>query len=214
LAWAFFAVFALKTAVSPNNNINHVGAQKMKLQLFKKIFSALIVLVCMSSQANAALITSNFSDLGSNQWSVDLSLTNDRDAAGINEFTVYFSETLFANLSVISSPADWDGFVAQSDLSLGWPGFFDSYNPLGLGLGNSQSGFKIGFTFLGQGTPSPLAFDIIGADFLPTSSGTSTNVTSKVPEPATGVLMLVGCVILGLRRRVNVKTSVQHGVAA
>lgn len=174
----------------------------MKQHFLKTFFSGLILL-CAFSSAQAALITSNFSDLGSNKWSVDLTLTNNTDAAGINEFTVYFSETLFSNLEVLSSPSAWDSFVAQPDLFLASPGFFDSYNPIALALGGSQGGFKIGFTFLGQGAPGALSFDIIGEDFQPTSSGTSTVVTTQVPEPSVFWLMLAGCVVLVARRRAH-----------
>lgn len=173
----------------------------MKQLFLKKIFPVLAIFVCAIHSAQAALITSNFSNLGSNQWTVDLTLTNDNDASGINEFTVYFSELLFSNLAVISSPQDWDSFVAQPDLFLASPGFFDSYNLLGLAQGDSQTGFKIGFTFLGQDTPNGLPFEIIGADFQPTSSGTSTNVSARVSEPSTCALIMMGCAALFLGRR-------------
>jgi hypothetical protein len=172
----------------------------MKQPIVKKIFSILLFFTCAINSAHAALITSNFSDLGSNQWSVDLTLNNNSDAAGINEFTVYFSELLFSNLSVLTSPQAWDSFVAQPDVFLSSPGFFDSYNPQALALGDTQAGFTIGFTFLGQGAPGALAFDIIGEDFLPTSSGTSTNAPTHVPEPSALVLMLLGCAVLLLGR--------------
>lgn len=171
----------------------------MKLLSLKTFFSGFLLL-CAINSAQAAIITSQFSDLGSNQWTVDLSLTNDSDAAGINEFTVYFSESLFANLSIMASPSNWDSLIAQPDSFLASPGFFDAYNPVALALGSAQSGFKIGFTFLGQGAPAALPFDIIGADFQPTSSGTSTVVSSQVAEPSAVWLMLAGLVVVAARR--------------
>ena len=173
----------------------------MKQQVCVKIFSAIVILVCMASPAKAALITTNFSDLGSNQWTVDLTLANNSDNAGINEFSVYFSELFFSNLSIITSPQAWDSLVFQPDLFLGSTGVFDSYNPQALAFGSTQAGFTLVFTFLGQGAPSALPFDIIGADFLPTSSGTSTNPTVSVAEPSSALLMLLGCVLLGWSRR-------------
>lgn len=173
----------------------------MKQHFCKKIFSVFVLFICAISSAQAALITSNFSDLGSNQWSVDLTLTNNSDAAGINEFTVYFSELLFSNLSVLASPQAWDSFVAQPDLFLGSPGFFDSYNSQALTLGSTQSGFTIGFTFLGQGAPGSLSFDALDADFNLLSSGATSNAPTRVPEPSAVLLMLLGGVVLALGRR-------------
>jgi len=172
----------------------------MKLPIISKIFLSL-VFFCVIQSTQAALISSQFSDLGGNNWTVDLTLTNNSESAGINEFTLYFSESLYANLSVVSSPSSWDSFVAQPDLFLASPGFFDAYNPIGLSLGAVQSGFKIGFTFLGQGAPGELPFDIIGADFQPVSSGTSTVVAAQVVEPSALWLMLAGILVLAARIR-------------
>lgn len=172
----------------------------MRQPIFKKIFFAIIVGVCAINSAQAALITSHFSDHGSNQWTVDLTLTNDNHVAGINEFTVYFSELLFSNLSIISSPQSWDSFVAQPDLFLGSQGFFDTYNPLALALGESQTGFTISFTFLGQGTPDALSFDALDDNFNLISSGSTTNAATRVPEPSVFLLMLMGFSMLMLGR--------------
>ncbi|GGY88274.1 hypothetical protein GCM10011613_36650 [Cellvibrio zantedeschiae] len=175
-------------------------------QHFLKIFSTFVIFLCTINAAQAALITSNFSDLGGNQWTVDLTLTNDSNAAGINEFTVYFSELLFANLSVVNSPAAWDSFVAQPDLFLNSSGFFDSYSPIALALGSSQGGFTVGFTFLGQGAPGALAFNVLDGNFQLLSSGSTSNAPARVAEPSALWLMILGGLFL-LARRTR-KTSV------
>lgn len=173
----------------------------MKQHLFKKIIALFILCAAAINSAQAALITSNFSDLGSNQWTVDLTLTNDSDAAGINEFTIYFSELLFSNLSIINSPSAWDSLVVQPDLFLGSSGFFDSYNPIALALGSSQSGFTVGFTFIGQGAPGALSFDALDADFNLLSSGATSTAPTQVSEPSAFLLMSLGFVFLVLGRR-------------
>lgn len=173
----------------------------MKQHFFKKIFALFILCAAAINSAQAALITSNFSDLGGNQWTVDLTLTNDSDAAGINEFTVYFSELLFSNLSIINSPSAWDSLVVQPDLFLNSAGFFDSFNPTALALGNSQSGFTVGFTFLGQGAPGALSFDALDADFNLLSSGATSNAPARVSEPSAFLLMIFGFALLVVGRR-------------
>ena len=173
----------------------------MKSHLFKKIVSVLLLLAGVLSQAQAAIVTSNFHDLGGNKWTVDLSLKNTSDVAGINEFSVYFLPVSFSNLVLIASPISWDSFVAPADVALGASGFFDSFNPRALAFGASQGGFTVGFSFVGQGAPAALPFDIVGSNFAAISSGTS------VPEPSSGVLMLTACMIFGLNRKTRQGTA-------
>lgn len=174
----------------------------MKQQMFAKLFSAIVILVCLASPARAALITTNFSELVGNQGTVDIVLTNNSETAGIAEFSIYFSELLFSNLSIINSPQGWDSALSQPDIFSDWPGVFDSYTlDLPLALGASQAGFKLGFTYLGQGPLAPLNFDIIGDNWAVIASGTSINVTSHVTEPTPAVLILLGLAVVGFARR-------------
>lgn len=173
----------------------------MKPHVIRGLLAFGLFLLGALHQAQAAIITNTFTELGNNKWSVTLALTNDSEAAGINEFSLYFPQASYSALSVFASPANWDSFVAQSDALLGAPGFFDSYRPQALGIGDSLAGFTIGFTFLGLGAPEALAFDIIGSNFQPVFSGTSTIITAAVPEPATAWLMLAGCTLLAFKRK-------------
>ncbi len=161
------------------------------------------LLLCMSmASARAAIITGELTDLGSSQWSLDLTLTND-GAQGINEFSVYFSEALFSNLQLLSTPSDWDSIVAQPDIFLSSAGFFDSYNPLALLQGQSQSGFSLSFTYLGQGLPSELSFDIFADHFQWLSSGVSNPALASVAEPAPIALLLLGLLCVARIRRIH-----------
>jgi len=167
------------------------------------IFKAIAcVLLCINMNARAAIITGELTDLGNSQWSLDLALTNN-DAAGINEFSIYFSEVLFSNLQIVSTPSGWDSIVAQPDMFLNSAGFFDSYNPLALLQGHSQSGFSLRFTYVGQGLPSELPFDIFADNFQWLSSGVSSPALASVAEPAPLVLLLLGLLGVARVRRVR-----------
>ena len=168
-------------------------------QYFARWFFVLTFFSSFASHAQAALITSRFANIGGDNWTVDLSLNNTDLNQGINEFTVYFSESLFSNLIVISNPAAWDSLVAQSDMALAVPGFFDAYNSQALALGKTQSGFTIGFTFAGQQTPSSLPFDLIDDNFQVIASGTTAAAT--LGEPSAFMLLLIGTMLLLAQRK-------------
>lgn len=166
----------------------------MNTSLFYKISACLLLCLNMAS-ANAAVLTGELTDVGSSRWSLDLRLNNE-GAEGINEFSVYFSESLFSDLQLLDSPAGWDSFIAQPDSFLASAGFFDSYNPLALLPGHSQTGFSLSFTYLGQGLPSELPFDIFADNFQWLSSGVSHPALAKVAEPMPPVLLLLGLVCI------------------
>jgi len=80
-------------------------------------------------------------------------------------------------------------------------GFLDSL-ALGSGIaaGASLGGFEVRFTFLGQGTPPALRFDINDASFHPVFSGVTT--VAAIPEPQIAWLMLLGLgALAGARMR-------------
>lgn len=184
----------------------------MKLNVFKSISLLFTFLFCVCSPAKAALITTEFSEPVGNQGTVDinLSLASGENFSG---FSLYFSETLFANLDIIFSPAEWDSIVVQPDALLG-AGLFDSYNPAGL-----SSGFaRVSFTYLSDLPFQTLAYDFYDADFSIVESGSSTNVTTSVPESSSIILLLLGLIAVGLRQRArnsnNIFHSTQQQVAA
>ena len=153
----------------------------------------------VAGHAQAALITSHFEKVGGNNWRVDLSINNNDLAQGINEFTLYFSESQYSNLAVISNPAAWDSIVAQPDTALAAPGFFDTYNAQALALGETQSGFTLAFSFSGQQIPSSLPFDLIDDNFQVIASGTT--AAARLDEPAAFMLLLMGMVLLVILRK-------------
>jgi hypothetical protein len=166
----------------------------MKLNYFKSISLLFTFLFCMANPARAALITTEFSELVGNQGTVDinLSLASGENFSG---FSLYFSETLFADLNIIFSPAAWDSLVVQPDALLG-AGLFDSYNPAGLSSGVA----RVSFTYLSTLPFDVLAYDFYDADFSIVESGSTTNVTTSVPESSSIILLLLGLIAVALRQ--------------
>lgn len=166
----------------------------MKLNYFKSISLLFTFLFCVANPAKAALITTEFSELVGNQGTVEINLSI---ASGENfsGFSLYFSETLFSDLDIIFSPADWDSLVVQPDALLG-AGLFDSYNPAGLSSGVA----RVSFTYLSTLPFDALAYDFYDADFSIVESGSSTNVTTPVPESSSTILLLLGLIAVALRQ--------------
>lgn len=145
---------------------------------------ALAMLLCTSAVgANAATITYDVTNTSGNTWRYDYTVTNDTLGSDLFEFTVLFDYTLFENLAVDASPADWDSLVAQPDANIPDDGFFDSLNlTTGLPPDATQSGFSVLFDFLGSGSPGAQPFNIVDPDTFETiESGTT---VSAVPLPA------------------------------
>ena len=157
--------------------------------------------------SHAAVMVVSFSQLAGNQWQTDLVLVNDGTPEQITGFTVYFDQSLFTDLSIANSPADWDSLVIQPDLALASPGFFDSFvlNPANtLLLGQQQAGFSILVRYAGAGSPPMLPFEIVDADFNVLFSG----MTAPIPELPTVMLLTMGLgLIAACRRREKLVSS-------
>ena len=167
----------------------------MKQPFFNIIGLAFSLLFCIASPAKAGLITTEFSEVVNNQGTVDIYFSRDTGET-IQGFSLYFSETVFADLNIISSPLDWDSIVLQPDALLG-AGLFDSFKPNGLSSGVA----RIAFTYLSQLPLPALNYDFYDADFAVIESGTATNVIRSVPESASLMLLFMGLIALGLRAR-------------
>lgn len=158
--------------------------------MLRAAISFLIAILALGS-ARAAVMTADYVQLDVTTWTLELQVVNDGAPAEITGFTVWFDETVFANLAVSASPAAWDSIVIQPDTTLESAGFFDSVlidpgQPLV--FGERQGGFRVEFTFLGAGSPPMLPFEIVDLDFNVLYSGT----TTPIPEPRAALLMLMG----------------------
>lgn len=176
----------------------------MKLNFLKNIGLLFTFLLCAIHPAKAALITTEFSELVGNQGTVDinLSLASSENFSG---FSLYFSESLFADLDIIFSPVEWDSIVLQPDVLLG-AGLFDSYNLAGLSSGVA----RVSFTYLSTLPFDVLAYDFYDADFSIVESGSSTNVTASVPESSSIILLILGLIAVGLRHPACNSNNIFH----
>lgn len=167
------------------------------------------LLSAMPLLSRAAVVQSDYTLLSGNTWLADFTVINDGNPSQITGFTIYFSEDLFANLSLVGSPSTWDSLVIQPDTGLPAAGFLDSFVLLeadAIGAGGSQGGFRVQFDHL-AGTPPPaLRFDINDPSFNVVFSGTT--LVSVVPEPASMLLASLGlCGLLATTRRQRSRAS-------
>lgn len=168
-------------------------------RLFSLLVSSLLATL-VSHSAQAVTVQAELQFLGGSSYQYNYSITNDDVAAGFDEISLYFDKTLYQNLSVNGSPADWDSLVLQPDAFL--DGVFDSLALVQpLGLGESVSGFAVGFDWLGGSSlPGSQAFDVLDSGSLTVlQSGTSS--VSAVPVPAALPMFVSALGVLALRRR-------------
>ena len=175
----------------------------MDLNLLKRFSLTLTLLCCLSSAANAALITTEFSELVANQGTVEIKLSL-ANGEIFNGFSVYFAEDTFADLAIITSPVDWDSLVFQPDALLG-AGVFDSFNTTGLSSGVA----RVSFTYLGgvpfQPSLQSLAYELYDTEFEVINSGVSSVAAPvvSVPESSSLILLMMGLFALCLHRHVR-----------
>lgn len=173
-------------------------------------FTAIAMLSACVLQASAVEVTASLSQVSEIVWQMNLAMTNDDGVpASIREFTLWFPENQFADLSIVASPVGWDSIVAQPDVILASFGFFDSLaTGSGLELGQSQSGFSLRFSYLGQGAPTAgMAYQVVDPSTLTvTAQGVTLPAATSVPEPASSLQLVIGLAAIGMtvvRRKFN-----------
>ncbi|MGR9117360.1 MAG: hypothetical protein ACU85E_16515 [Gammaproteobacteria bacterium] len=161
-----------------------------------RIIITLIVLMSVCKTLNASTINYDVTSLGGNSWEYSYTVNNDMLSVDIEEFSIFFDVGLYENLSIGSTPADWDPLVIQPDPSLSEDGFYDVLALVsGIAPGASLDGFSVVFDYLGTGTPGSQSFDIVDpAAFEVLDSGNTTRIGQSVPEPVTLWLLLVGII--------------------
>lgn len=180
---------------------------------FAKMLALLTAIAAFVPAAHASTITYTATDVGGSTWQYDYSLTNNSEPSDIGEFTTFFTLSQYSNLSVESSPGNWSSIVAQPDPGLPADGFFDGQAlDAGLAPGQTQGGFAVRFTWLGQGAPGAQTFNIVDpSTFATLEAGTTTLVT---PLPASFLLMLSGMAGLALCARRRREKPASGGLAA
>ena len=164
--------------------------------------------VSVCSPARAVSISYSASNEAADKWVYSYTLANDSLAAGLSQFRIFFALGEFEDLEILGSPADWDSIVADPDPGLPDDGFFDSLLINGvLALGQSATGFKVRFSWLGVGAPGSQQFVVLDPNtFEPLLSGKTTPEGGgppppSVPEPGTLGLISIAVCMLGLQMR-------------
>ena len=154
---------------------------------FKWILAAALTLACA---AQAATVSYSVNALGGDLWRYNYTLDNTAGAAAFDEFTVYFDLPGVSALVGFTSPAGWDSLIVQPDTNLPDAGYFDALHLAGaVAPGSTAAGFSVDFLVAPGQTPGAQRFDLVtSANSQPVFSG----ITSAVPEPGSGALMLAG----------------------
>ena len=140
------------------------------------------------------------SELGSGRWQYTYEVSNVNLSAPIEEFTIWFDFGLYDNLTIETAdpPAgDWDEVVVQPEPVLSDDGYYDALAEawnLGIGVGETVSGFSISFDWLETGEPGSQFYEIIDPVTFETIDSGYT-----IPEPVT--ICLLGLGTLALRRK-------------
>lgn len=175
---------------------------------------SVLLLASLPITGSAAVISFTPTLLGGIQWKYDYTVAAATSDPAIDEFTIFFDPTGYANLAVVAAPLGWDPLVIQPDAGIPADGFFDALAlVVGISPGTSLGGFAVSFDFVGTGTPGTQRFDIVDPNtFATLSTGFTTAAVvappTDVPEP--NALTLVGlalALLLGFRRQFSSKNK-------
>ncbi len=166
----------------------------------RQIFAAVVFvfsLTAISSGVPKTEIRYQTSDLGSGHYQYTYDVTNISLTETIEEFTIWFDYGLYKNLAVETpaTPAGWNQIVLQPEPVLQDDGYYDALAlDVGIGIGQTVSGFVVRFDWLGAGQPGAQFYEVIDpVTFKTIDSGWT------IPEPAT--VLVLGLGGLTLRRK-------------
>lgn len=159
-------------------------------------------LLLASSQLQATTVNYTVTDLGLGLWEYEYTITNDSLATDIEEFTIFFDDTLFGTLGTPGqpngiAPIGWDPLVVQEPTIFNGDGFYDA---LALGPriapGATLGGFSLQVVFDGLDTPGSNRFQVIEPFTFASIGPEIMTMPAVVPVPA--AIWLFGSALLGL----------------
>ncbi|ANB03668.1 hypothetical protein ECTOBSL9_0942 [Ectothiorhodospira sp. BSL-9] len=158
----------------------------------------MLALVFASQAALAIPIQYKVESLGGNDFRYEYTVTNDGSlGAGValEGFTILFDTDLYDEgslLIVTADPlaSDWDEFILAG--GLGVDPAYDAFEAA-IAVGETVSGFKVEFYWLGSGTPGSQPYQIYDPDtFDVLFTGDTQPEATAVPATGSLVLMLGG----------------------
>ena len=165
---------------------------------------SLVMLALMfASQAALAIpIQYELQSLGGNEYRYEYTITNDgslNNEATVEWFTIFFEAAPYdeKSLSIVTADppaAEWDEVILAS-APLVNPAYDAFALAGGIGAGDTVSGFRVRFAWLGPGTPGAQPFEIYDSTtFGVLFEGSTEPRTTAIPEPGSLVLVLVGAI--------------------
>lgn len=171
----------------------------------------LALMVATPSLAGSVTVDYELNALAApSQYEYRYTITNISSATPISWFSIDFAIALYDESSLLIASAglgDWSEQILVSVPLLGVPAQYDAYKTIGsaLGIGDSETGFTVQFTWLGTGTPGSQAFTIYDPATLNVlDTGVTTAVGAPppgVPEPSSAALALLALCGLAAGRR-------------
>ena len=182
----------------------------------KKLLILTLLFSCLN--AHALLINSDVTKLSGQQYQADYQFFNDSQNA-IDGLTVYFEYSLFDNVALLSSPADWDVFVAPAQIIFGLEedGFVDALALVSpLQAGETLSGLSVVFDWTANAEliSTTQRFETYDANsFDITSEGEyQLSATQVVNAPMSALFFIVFVGVIGRFARPQRKTNSEGGL--
>ena len=156
----------------------------------KTATAILLVLSFVAMSSGRVLATTVWYDvaaLPAGRFEYTYEVVNDTLPIAIEQFTIWFSESLYHDLQVTTQPplsGNWNENIFQST-PFGLPFGYDAIAfVIPISPQTSQGGFAVSVDWLGQGVPASQFYEIVDP-----SDGHTLDSGYTVPEPATWLLL-------------------------
>ena len=96
------------------------------LHFIKAVIKSIFISIVSITAVQATTIDYTATELGSNRWRYDYTVTNDTLASPLEEFTIFYDELLYGQLLAVVAPGGWEPLAIQPDIAIPAAGFFDA----------------------------------------------------------------------------------------